>query len=328
MKSELIKLLVNRILTSILVLFLLVTLVFILIRLAPGDPTQKFISPKLSPELVTQVEKSFNLNEPLHIQYISFLGKILTGDFGISYSYRMPVLAVIKDYFIFTLFFSVISFVLQFFLALVLASFTFRRKDKMIDRTVNRIALIAYIIPSFVLGVVLVLIFSSTLKILPTSGIQSVHNDSVSLFDNLIDFLNHLVLPLITLTTSGIALFYRYLRDEFVQVSQMAFITNLRSWGYTEKEIFYKHILPNSIQPLISVAGIEFGILMGGALITEVIFSLPGIGRLTISAMMNRDFPLVMGCSLVAGFMMILANLISDLLKVRLDKRLIKELIE
>lgn len=328
MKSELLKLFINRILTSILVLFLLITLVFVLIRMAPGDPAQKFISPKLSPELVTQVEKSFNLDEPLHIQYISFLAKIITGDFGISYSYRMPVLTVIKDYFIFTLVFSIISFLLQFFMALLLARYTFRKKDQLIDQVINRMAVIIYIIPSFVLGLVLVIIFSSTLKIFPTSGIQSIHSESVSLVPKMIDHLHHLILPLLTLTAAGSALFYRYLRDGFSQVSNMAFITNLRSSGYTEKEIFYRHILPNSIQPLISAAGIEFGILMGGALITEVIFSLPGMGRLTISAIMNRDFPLVMGCTLIAGFMMILANLIADFLKVRLDKRLIKDLIE
>ena len=328
MKSELLKLFINRILTSVLVLFLLITLVFILIRLAPGDPAQKFISPKLSPELVKQVEKSFSLDESVHIQYFTFLAKIITGDFGISYSYRMPVLSVIKDYFIFTLFFSIKSFLIQFFLALLLARFTFVRRDQFVDRMINRMAIIIYIIPSFVLGLLLVILFSSTLNLLPTSGIQSIHSESVSIFQKLTDYLQHLILPLITLSAAGTALFYHYLRNGFTQISNMAFIINLRSSGYTEREIFYKHILPNSIQPLISAAGIEFGILMGGALITEVIFSLPGMGRLTISAIMSRDFPLVIGCTLVAGFMMILANLIADLVKVRLDKRLIKELIE
>lgn len=328
MKPGLLKLFINRAATSILVLFLLITLVFVLIRLAPGDPAQKFISPKLSPELVAQVQKSFNLDEPIHVQYISFLSQILTGDFGVSYTYRMPVLLVIKDYFIFTLVFSLISFILQFLLALLIARFTFRRKDKFIDRAANRMAVIIYIIPSFVLGLLLVILFSSTLKIFPTSGIQSIHSESFSLVQKLIDHLHHLILPLITLTAAGSALFYRYLRDGFSQVSNMAFITNLRSSGHTENEIFYKHILPNSIQPLISAAGIEFGILMGGALITEVIFSLPGMGRLTVAAIMNRDFPLVIGCTLVAGFMMILVNFIADLLKVKLDKRLIKEIVE
>lgn len=108
----------------------------------------------------------------------------------------------------------------------------------------------------------------------------------------------------------------------------MNFVTNLRASGFSEKEIFNRHILPNAIQPLISAAGIEFGILMGGALITEVIFSLPGMGRLTVSAIINHDYPLVIGCTFIAGMIMILTNLIADLVKVKFDKRLIKELIE
>lgn len=328
MKSELLKLFVSRISTSILVLFLLISFVFVLIRIAPGDPVQKFISPKLSPELVTQVEKSFNLDKPLHTQYISFIAKILTGDFGISYSYRMPVLSVIRDYFLFTLTFSLISLFLQFVIALIVARITFKRKDALIDRMINRLAVIVYTIPSFVLGLLLVILLSVNLNLFPTSGIQSIHTESLSLIQILLDYIHHLVLPLITLTAAGSALFYRYLRDGFSQVADTSFITNLRASGFTENEIFNKHILPNAIQPMISVAGIEFGVLMGGALITEVIFSLPGMGRLTIAAILNRDFPLVIGCTLVAGFMMLLANLIADLLKIRFDKRLKKELIE
>lgn len=328
MKSELLKLFINRILTSILVLFLLITLVFILIRLAPGDPLQKFISPKLSPELATQVEKSFNLDKPIHIQYFSFLAKIFSGDFGVSYSYRASVLTVIKNYFLFTLIFSSISFLLQFLIAFLIARFTFKNKDKLVDRITNRAAVIIYTIPSFVLGLFLVIVFSVSLNLFPTSGIESIHNDSVSILQKIADYLYHLILPLITLTAAGSALFYRYLRDGFSQVSNMNFITSLRASGFSEKEIFNKHILPNAIQPLISVAGIEFGILMGGALITEVIFSLPGMGRLTVSAIINHDYPLVIGCTFIAGLIMIVANMITDLIKVKFDKRLTKELIE
>ncbi|HQI41968.1 MAG: hypothetical protein B6D44_16695 [Ignavibacteriales bacterium UTCHB2] len=328
MKSELLKLFINRILTSILVLFLLITLVFILIRLAPGDPLQKFISPKLSPELATQVEKSFNLDKPIHIQYFSFLAKIFSGDFGVSYSYRTSVLTVIKNYFLFTLIFSTISFLLQFLIAFLIARFTFKNKDKLVDRITNRAAVVIYTIPSFVLGLFLVIVFSVSLNLFPTSGIESIHNDSVSVLQKIADHLYHLILPLITLTAAGSALFYRYLRDGFSQVSNMNFITSLRASGFSEKEIFNKHILPNAIQPLISVAGIEFGILMGGALITEVIFSLPGMGRLTVSAIINHDYPLVIGCTFIAGLIMIVANMIADLIKIKFDKRLTKELIE
>jgi len=113
-----------------------------------------------------------------------------------------------------------------------------------------------------------------------------------------------------------------------VSTSNQTFITNLRASGYSEKIIYSKHLLPNAIQPLISIVGIEFGLLLGGALITEVIFALPGMGRLTLQAILNRDFPLVIGCTLIAGIMIIVTNLVADLIKIKTDKRLVKELIK
>ena len=132
---------------------------------------------------------------------------------------------------------------------------------------------------------------------------------------------------MITLSLAGIAVLYKYLRDNFDSIKYSSFIINLRANGTSENEIFKKHLLPNAIQPLISIAGIEFGILLGGALLTEVIFSLPGMGRLTVGAILNRDFPLVIACSFIAGLMMILSNLFADLIKIKMDKRFIKELI-
>jgi peptide/nickel transport system permease protein len=181
--------------------------------------------------------------------------------------------------------------------------------------------------PTFVTGLILVYIFSVKFDVLPTSGIKSIFHDDLSLFEKLIDFFVHLVLPMITLSLGGVTVFYKYLRDNFDSVKSSSFILNLRANGFTEKEIFKKHLLPNSIQPLISIAGIEFGILLGGALLTEVIFSLPGMGRLTVTAILNRDFPLVIACSFIAGLMMVISNLAADLIKIKMDKRFIKELI-
>ena len=328
MKSVILKPLINRVLTSLLVLFLLITFVFVLIRLAPGDPSQKFLSPKLSPELSAQVQKSFGLDKPIYIQYFAFVSKILTGDFGVSYNYRQPVLKVVKDYFLFTLIFASISLAIQLFIALLLAKASFKNQGKVIDKFLSGLSVIIYSIPSFVVALVLIYIFAVKLNLLPTSGIGTIYSDENNFLENVKDRITHLLLPLITLSIAGIVVFYKYLRDNLVSTSNQTFITNLRASGYSEKIIYSKHLLPNAIQPLITIVGIEFGLLLGGALITEVIFALPGMGRLTLQAILNRDFPLVIGCTLIAGIMIIVTNLVADLIKIKTDKRLVKELIK
>lgn len=328
MKLVILKPLINRVLTSLLVLFLLITFVFVLIRLAPGDPSQKFLSPKLSPELSTQVQKSFGLDKPIYIQYFSFVSKILTGDFGVSYNYRQPVLKVVKDYFLFTLIFASISLAIQLFVALLLAKASFKNQGKVIDKFLSGLSVITYSIPSFVIALVLIYIFAVKLNLLPTSGIGTIYSDENNFLENVKDRITHLLLPLITLSIAGVVVFYKYLRDNLMSTSNQTFITNLRASGYSEKIIYSKHLLPNAIQPLISIVGVEFGLLLGGALITEVIFALPGMGRLTLQAILNRDFPLVIGCTLIAGIMIIVTNLVADLIKIKTDKRLVKELIK
>jgi peptide/nickel transport system permease protein len=328
MKNEFLISISKRFITSLIIIFLLVTFIFLLLRLAPGDPTQKFISPQLSPELANKVAQSFNLDKPLLSQYYNFVINLLTGDFGFSYNYRQPVLLVIKDYFLFTLFFASVSFILQLLIAYFLIKISLRRTGGILDKSLSKISLIFFAVPSFVLGLILVYIFSVQLDWLPTSGIKSIFHDDFSFTGKIWDYSIHLTLPLITLSLAGIAVFYRYLRDSVAEIYNQSYIVNLRANGYTEKEIFKKHIIPNAVRPLISVAGIEFGILLGGALITEVIFSLPGMGRLTVNAIFNRDFPLVIGCSFIAGLMMILTNFIADLIKIKIDKRLLKDLLQ
>jgi peptide/nickel transport system permease protein len=327
MKKEYFWAIIKRITSSLLVLILLITFIFLLVRLAPGDPTQKFISPRLSTQLSENVTKSFGLDQPIYIQYFLFVQNLFVGDFGISYNYRQPVFKVIKDYFLFTLIFSTISFVIQLFLGYLLAKYSYSHRSKFIDRMFSKLSIIAFSLPSFVIGLVLVYLFSVVLNILPTSGVSSIFRDDLSLIEKLYDYSLHMILPMITLSYAGVAIFYKYLRDNLDTVENSASITSLRANGFSEKEIFKNHLLPNAIQPLISVAGIEFGVLLGGALLTEVIFSLPGMGRLTVNAIFNRDFPLVTACSFIAGFMMIFSNLVADLIKIKMDKRFIKELI-
>jgi peptide/nickel transport system permease protein len=313
-----------RITSSFLTLFLLISFLFIIIRLSPGNPTDKYISAKLGNELSELIAEKFSLNQPITDQYFSFVANVFRGDLGVSYNYRLPVFEVVWEYFSFTLVFASISFILQISLSIIISLWVIRRKNRLLENFLNDLSLFVYSIPAFVLGVGLIYIFSAQLNLFPISGLKSIDYNSLSFVSQALDKLYHLVLPLITLTAAGVALFYKYIKESMDDILNQTFILNLRASGMDENIIFRKHVIPNALRPLISVAGVELGILLGGALITEVIFSLPGMGRLTVDSIFSRDYPVVIGCVFTAGAVMIITNLLADILKLRMDKRLLK----
>ncbi|MBU2492021.1 MAG: ABC transporter permease [Bacteroidetes bacterium] len=321
------KIILRRVISSAFILFLLISFLFILLRIAPGDPTQKFISPELSNELAEKVKESFLLNGSVVDQYFVFIKNLFMGNFGISYNYNSPVISVIYDFLFFTLIFSFICFSVQVTFSYFLALAAFKRKGKLLDKLLTNISLVVYSIPAFVKAIVFIYFFSVIFHMLPSSDFRSINFNELNFFEKILDYLSHMILPVATLSLTGIVIFYKYLRDNFDSISKSSFISYLRTLGFSENEILKKHIIPNTIGPFISVAGVELGILLGGALITEVIFGLPGMGRLTVNAILLRDYPLVVGCTFVSGTLVILSNLLADLIKVRIDKRLIKEIL-
>jgi peptide/nickel transport system permease protein len=324
MNHEITKLLFGRFLSSLLTLFLLTSFMFIIIRLSPGNPTDKFISAQLGSELSERITEKFSLNEPITKQYYSFIVNAFQGDFGISYDYRMPVFEVVWQNFSFTLIFVSISFMLQIVISISLAIWANRKQNRNLDNILSSFSLLIYSIPVFVLGVALIYLVSVQLNVFPTSGIKSLDYDELSILSKIADRLQHLVLPLITLTASGVALFYKYIKESMDEIINQTFIINLKASGLINSIILIKHLLPNAIRPLISVAGVELGILLGGTLITEVIFSLPGMGRLTINSIFSRDYPLIIGCVFTAGLAVIITNFLADIIKLKIDKRLLK----
>jgi peptide/nickel transport system permease protein len=301
----------------------MICFIFILLRISPGDPSLKFVSPELSPNLAQKVKESFGLNKTLFEQFVQFVSNIFSGNFGVSYDFRKPVVEVMKNYLLFTVTFSLISFIIQLTVSYFLALLSIKKMNGFIDRLLGKTSLVLYAIPSFVVGVFLIFIFSEKLKLLPASGLISYGADSLSGGEKFTGYVLHLILPLITLSLGGIAVFYKYLRDNLDEVFNKPFVLNLYGYGLSKKEITRKHVIPGAISPLISVAGVELGVLFSGALITEVIFGLPGMGRLTVNAILSRDYPLVVGCTFVSGVLIIVSNFLADMLKAKLDKRLV-----
>jgi peptide/nickel transport system permease protein len=307
---------------SALSLFLLISLVFILLRMSPGDPALKFVSPELSPKLAEKARDTFMLDRPVYEQYFSFLKNLISGDLGVSYSYRQPVTQVLSEAVPFTAVFSIVSFLFQVIVSAALIFFISKRMGGKIDKFLHNFSLAVYSIPTIIIAAVLISVFAVKLNILPSSDYHSFNYDEFSFFGKLADIAAHMILPLFTLSLGGILIFYNYLRENINSVYEAGFIKYLRANCYSEKEIFRRHILPNSVSPLIAVMGVELGILLGGALITETIFGLPGMGRLTVNAILARDYPLVTGCVLVSGVFVIMANLLAEVIRMKIDPRL------
>ncbi len=307
-----------------LILFFLISFMFFILRISPGGPEQKYISPQLSPELIQKVIESFDLDKPITEQYTAFLINSVKGNFGVSYNYREPVFDVIMAYLPFTLMFALIVVIVQLLLSFWLSFVSISKMNSKTDRFISRFTLVLYSIPTFVAGVFLIYVFSEKINLFPSSGLKSIEHNELGFFPQVYDYIVHLVLPVITLCIGGTAVYYRYLRDNLEEIYNKPFILNLRAAGLKEKDITLKHVIPNAVNPLITVTGIDLGLLLSGALITEVIFGLPGMGRLTVTAILTRDYPLVLGCTFIAGVFIIITNLAADILKAKIDKRLIQ----
>lgn len=320
------KLIIKRIFHSIIILFLLITVVFFLIRIAPGDHSQKFISPNFNKELSEQIKNNYGLNKSLSEQYLLFIKNMFTGNFGISYEYRESVINVLKRFLPFSVIFALLAISLQLIISIQLARISILNKNKFIDKIISQTMILFFAVPTFVWGLFLVFIFSVKLNLLPSSGLQTIGGESKNIFFVLTENAKHLILPLLTISIPGAAVFYRYIRDNIESIYESQFIISLRANGVCEKNIIKKHLIPNSIIPVISTAGIEMGILFGGALITEVIFSLPGMGRLTVQSILMRDYPMVIGVVLCVGALIIITNFIAEVVSIIIDKRNIKVL--
>src|SRR5664280_797403 len=208
LQRRILLLVLKRLFSSLLVLFLMVCFIFILLRISPGDPSLKFVSPELSPNLAQKVKESFGLNKPILKQFVQFISNIFSGNFGVSYEFRRPVVSVIKSYLFFTVAFSLISFIVQLTVSYFLALLSIKKMNGFIDKLLGKTSLIFYAIPSFVIGVFLIFIFSEKLKLLPASGLMSYGAESLSGGEKFIGYILHLILPLITLSLGGIAVFY------------------------------------------------------------------------------------------------------------------------
>jgi len=312
---------VRRIVTSVLLIASVVSVVFFMVHFAPGDPLSSMLSPTISASAAEATRAHFGLDRPVLDQYSIWIQNCLRGDFGISISHGRPVRELITEFLPNTMLLAFVAIVVEFIIGTVLSLVAIRRHRKIGGRFVSNTGLLLCTVPTFWVGVVLAGVCSFLLGILPSSQMHSIGAEDLSFAARLADLAKHIVLPALTIAIPGSAIIARYLTANLTRLQNEEYILFARSYGLKKKRLFCSYELPNAIAPLITFFGLELGTLLTGALVTETIYAWPGMGRLAVMAIGSRDYPLVMGCTVVAGAVVIIGNLIADLLYMLVDPR-------
>ncbi len=282
-------------------------LVFLMIHLVPGDPAQVMLQDYASAEQIARLRHTLGLDRPLVIQYGTFVWRLFHGDLGRSVRTGRPVAAEIAFRLPYTLRLTVASMAVAIVLGLVLGTLAAVRHRRFLDYAAMITALVGLSLPGFWFGLVLILIFSYYLRWLPPAGADSAAS---------------VILPAITLGASAASIIARLSRSSLLEVLQQEFIRTARAKGLGERQMLFRHALRNALIPVLSIAGLQFAGLLGGAVIIESVFGWPGLGRLAVDAIFNRDIPTIQGIVLVAAAIFVAVNLTVDLLYAVLDPRI------
>ena len=296
----------TRMLLTLPVLWLIITIVFLLIHIVPGDPIAQMMGEGASATDLSALRHTYGLDAPLHTQYFRYWVGIFHGDLGSSLRLRDSVTHLVEQRYPYTLLLSVAALLLALLLGVPAGVTSALHRGAWTDRLLGGVSLLGLSVPNFALGPVLILVFSISLGWLPVSGAGAGDLFSGST-------LLHLVLPAVTLGLSLAAILTRMVRTSMLEELGQDYIRTARAKGMPERAVVYRHALRNALVPVLTVVGLQFGSLLAGAIVTETIFSWPGIGRLTLSAISNRDYALVQGCTLTIGLTYLAANLLTDL---------------
>lgn len=298
---------ITRLLYTLPVVWLVVSVVFLLIHMVPGDPIQQMLGEGAPGADVAAVRHQYGLDAPLGRQYVNYWGGVLHGHLGQSLRFQQDVGRLIATRYPATLQLTVAALAVAVLLSIPAGVFSATHRNQWSDRALGLVSLLGLSIPNFALGPVLILIFAIKLGLLPVSGSGT---------------LAHLVLPALTMGGSLAAILTRMVRTSMLEELGQDYIRTARAKGLSERRVVYQHALRNALVPVLTVLGLQFGALLAGAIVTETIFSWPGIGRLTLQAIGNRDYYLVQGCILAIGLTYIAVNLLTDLLYAAVNPRM------
>lgn len=313
--------LLRRFIQSIILILLLIVFNFFLIHIAPGDPVNYLAGQSGDEQYFALIRAKFGLDQPFLTQLWVYISGVLRGDLGYSLSHQQPVLAVILARMPATLILVIPSIVIAAFLGIVLGVESARRPDSAFDRIINTFALLGHSLPSFSIGMLLLLLFSLQLGLFPAQGATSA-NQALGGLAYVADFVSHLALPCLTLVIVQLAQILRLTRAEMLNVLDENFITAARAKGIGETRLLYVHALRNALIPVVTVVGSDLGMLLSGAVLVETVFAYPGLGRLMLEAIAARDYPILLGLLITTSIGVAVANFITDTTYPMLDPRI------
>jgi peptide/nickel transport system permease protein len=327
--------LVKRLAGTVPVLLLISLLVFLLIHAAPGDPTLMLLGEETNAADVATARERWGLDRPLYIQYLKFVASTVTGEFGKSFKYAEPVSQVIKARLPATIELAIFSMIIAILLAIPLGVWAGSKPNSWLDNLGTTCGLFGISMPSFWLGIMLILLLAGVLNLLPTSGrstygIAGPEITGFYLLDSLLqknwpavwDALTHIFLPALALGVNMLGILMRVTRSSVLEVMNEDYVVTARAKGLKEKKIVWRHVTTNALIPVITVVGLELGTLLSGSIIVETVFAWPGSGSLLITALNSRDYPLVTGIVLVYTTAFVIINLIIDGLYGIIDPRI------
>lgn len=311
----------KRLIQSIPVMLGISIIVFVLVKMQPGDPFSSMMDPNLTKEMQKKMLDELGYNDPILIQYFKWLLRALQGNLGYSIQFKQPVLTVIASRLGNTVILSLCSMILSILIAIPCGVISATKQRTKIDYVVTVFAFMGLSIPSFFFGMLLIKIFSVDLGWLPISGMVST-GVTLKGWAAAFDIAKHMILPMIVLALINTASLMRYTRSDMIEILKTDYIRTARAKGVRRRSIIYQHALKNELLPLITVVTMQVPALLSGALLTETIFVWPGIGRLNFNAVMSRDYPLIMGIVMMVAVISLLTNLLADILYAVVDKRI------
>ena len=309
--------LVRRLAQLVPMLFFISLVAFLLVKLAPGDPVQAYITPRMSPEDIERIRHSLGLDKPMFMQYLLWLKNVLQGDLGYSLIYHRPVLTMIAERIPATLGLMGASLVLAMVLAIPLGLVAGAYKHRWLDHFLNMFAYIGISVPIFWFGILLITVFSVQLNWLPSMGMRTIGME-----DSWLDVVRHGILPCIALSFYNLSNYVRYIRSNTITQLSADYVQTQLAYGATRRSILFRHVLKNVLLPVITLFGISFGELVVGAYVTESVFSWPGMGLLGIQSITSLDYPLIMAMIMLSSTMLIVGNLLADMLYRVADPRI------
>lgn len=307
---------VNRLIFAIPTVLGVSLVIFFSMRLAPGDPAQLYLGPMATQETLAELREQLGLNRPLPVQYLAWFKQVAVGDWGQSITYRSDVLGLVWGRLVSSAVLGAASFVIAVPIGLFLGILAALYRNTVVDVVAMTVAIAGISLPVFWVGLLLIVQFSLRLQWFPSSGMYSLYGDKTFL-----DLLRHLVLPATSLSLVPLAVIARITRSSMLEVLGQDYVRTARAKGVSPFGTVIKHTLKNALIPVITVIGLQIGYLIGGAVLIENIYAWPGIGQLLLDSITSRDFPVVVGGSLLLAVIFILANLLADVAYSLVDPR-------